>query len=122
MWRSLQQAEYRVRVGATQRQFGGSLHPVDRVANHPLGPGPEGLDWDVSVVHVSKPFVFGQTVQRAELVPQSDTMPPAKKKVQVTGYGAIREVRSVNTPCWCCCCWCQRGQCTWNWKTLGHGV
>lgn len=96
MHRSTKPADYRVRVGATLRQFGGSLHLVDRVASHPLGAsagGADGLDWDISLLHVSKPFVFGQTVQRVEVTPQSDTMPPAKKKLQITGYGAIREVR-----------------------------
>ncbi|KAK3921713.1 Trypsin-3 [Frankliniella fusca] len=84
----LKPSEYSIRAGATLRQFGGSLHPVSRIAVHP---GPPGYDYDVSVLQVSKPFEFSQTVQQAELPAQADGAVPGNRHVQVTGYGAIQE-------------------------------
>ncbi|KAE8742324.1 hypothetical protein FOCC_FOCC012124 [Frankliniella occidentalis] len=80
--------DFRVRAGSTLRQFGGSLHPVDRILVHP---GPAGYDYDISVLHVTKPFEFSQTVQQGELPPQVDGPVPARRRVQVTGYGALQE-------------------------------
>ncbi|XP_034250022.1 trypsin-1-like isoform X2 [Thrips palmi] len=79
---------YRVRVGSTQRQYGGSLHPVDRIVMYPSD---AIVDYDVAVLHVAAPFTYGQTVSSIELAAPSDAVPPAKRKVQVTGYGAIAE-------------------------------
>ena len=79
-----------MRVGSTQRQYGGSVHPVERIVTHPA---PESVDYDVAVLRVAVPFAFSQAVRSIDLAAPNDTMIPGKRKVQVTGYGAIGEVR-----------------------------
>ncbi|CAG4988537.1 unnamed protein product [Colias eurytheme] len=77
----------RIRAGSSFREYGGSVHYIDIIRNHPNYTNPAPHDADISVIRVSTPFEYSPSIRPGVIAKQGYILPD-NSPVTIAGWGA----------------------------------
>nr|XP_033333561.1 trypsin alpha-3-like isoform X2 [Megalopta genalis] len=84
-------SRYSLRAGNNNKDKG-TRHSVKNIIRHP-NYNSNTVDYDIALIEVNEPFVFGSTVKPVQL---ATAEPASGKVVTITGWGALREGGSTS--------------------------
>ncbi|KAJ9575982.1 hypothetical protein L9F63_007082 [Diploptera punctata] len=81
--------KFRVRVGSSYREQGGSVHQVSKIILHPEIRRQYFMHNDIALIKVRTPFIYNDAVKPISIATKS---PSSGAAAVVTGWGVTREV------------------------------